>query len=79
MEIYEFLFTDCIYESAYATMSMHRTKKGAYQAMRKFILDGYYSWYNERIIYGKFKSERITQDKFGTHQRWTIRSTQLLE
>jgi len=32
-EIFEFLYTTCIYESAYATMSLHRTKKGAYKAM----------------------------------------------
>lgn len=39
MIVYAFKFTDCIYESAYATVSLHTTKLGAYKAMRKDKLD----------------------------------------
>ena len=38
-KVYAFQFNDCIYESTYATMSLHRTKKGAYLAMRKYLLE----------------------------------------
>ena len=36
-EVFEFVYTGCIYESAMATLSLHRTKKGAYKAMREFL------------------------------------------
>jgi len=32
-EVYSFHYCSCVYESAFATMSLHRTKKGAYDAM----------------------------------------------
>lgn len=33
--LYGFFYTDCIYESAYALVSLHRTKHGAWEACRK--------------------------------------------
>jgi len=79
MVIYEFTYTDCIYESAAATLSLHRTKLGAYKAMRKFLNESYMEWYNERIKYGKYKDYIGTIDKFGTHCAWRIRSKELHE
>jgi len=41
MKVYEFLYCGCIFESSYATVSIHKTKQGAYKAMRdtiKFVL-----------------------------------------
>jgi hypothetical protein len=32
-KVYEFWYNDCIYESAAACMSLHRTRKGAEMAM----------------------------------------------
>lgn len=72
-EVFEFVYTDCIYEGAMATLSLHRTKKGAYKAMREFLTNGYMKWYNERIMRGKPK------DKFGTHCAWAVRSIALKE
>lgn len=63
-QIFEFIYTDCIYESAMATMSTHRTKKGAYKAMRAFLNTDYMQWYNERIEYGKYDKSRTS--KYGT-------------
>jgi len=76
MELYEFIYTDCIYESAIATMSLHLTKKGAYKAMREFLETGYMQWYNERIIYGK---NRAYGDKFETHGHWAVRPIEVKE
>lgn len=42
--IYEVLFTDSIYESAYATMSLHRTIKGAYEGLKKVLMNQYNEW-----------------------------------
>ena len=37
MKLFEFLYTDCIYEGEMAIISLHLTKKGAYNAMRKYL------------------------------------------
>lgn len=75
-EVYEFLYTDNIHESAMATMSLHRTKKGAYKAMRQFLETEYVKWYDERILYGKDKN---WIDKFGLHCAWAVRPIELRE
>ena len=43
--VYSVLFTDCIYESAYATMSLHKTKQGAVEAMMKLKIETFYGKY----------------------------------
>jgi len=75
-EVYEFVHTDCIHDSAMATMSLHRTKKGAYKAMRNFLEKEYANWYDKRILYGKDK-DRV--DKFGLHCTWAVRPIALKE
>jgi hypothetical protein len=75
-EVYEFLYTDNIHESAMATMSLHRTKKGAYKAMRAFLESKYAEWYDERILKGKDKD---WVDKFGLHCAWAIQPIMLYE
>ncbi len=36
-KIYAFVFSDCIYESAAETVSLHTTEDGARKAMKKYI------------------------------------------
>jgi hypothetical protein len=38
MKIYAFEYCSCIYESTFGIQSLHMTKRGAYKAMRTFIL-----------------------------------------
>lgn len=70
MKIYEFIYTDCVFESAMATMSINRTKKGAYKAMRKFLMSDFMEWYNDRIRYGK----NHRGGKHAIHCDWAIRT-----
>lgn len=54
--VYSVLHTDCIYESAYRTVSLHRTKRGVVEAMKKlkasvFYDEGFYEHHGFR--YGK--------------------------
>lgn len=72
-QVFEFIYTDCIYESAMATMSLHRTKKGAYKAMREFLETEYAQWREDGIRYGK------QHFKFGTHCAWAVRPIELKE
>lgn len=37
MEVWAFWHNPCIYESAAATVSLHRTKQGAWKAKRRFL------------------------------------------
>jgi hypothetical protein len=76
MHIYEFLYCSCIYESAYSTMSIHKTKSGAYRAMRKFITEEYQKWYDERIRKGKRK---FSIQKFGIHEGWFVFEREILD
>ena len=71
---YEFLYSDCVMESAYETMSLHKTKAGAYKAMRKFIVDEYNKWYDDRILNGI--SKRFN-NKFAPFCAWCISSIEL--
>jgi hypothetical protein len=78
MTIYEFIHCDCIHESSFRTVSIHRTKIGAYRAMRKYLLQEYLIWYNGIIRHGKGTSFYWI-DKFGTHEDWGIREIYLLD
>ena len=78
MVVFEFIYTDCIYDGAMATISLHRTKKGAYQAMKKFIVAEYMTWYNDRIVHGK-NTSFYGVDKFGRNSAWGVASIELEE
>ncbi len=70
MEIYLVKYCPFIYESAYATLSIHRTLKGAYKAHKAFLESKYSEWYD----YGK--SYRISI-KFMKGQESYIRKEML--
>lgn len=55
MILYQFLYCPCIYESAYTCISIHKTKKGAYKALNRYLNNQFMKEYNHRIKFGKFK------------------------
>lgn len=66
IELYEFLYNDCIYESSYATISIHHTKDGAEKAMnehKEMCLKEY------KEIFSKEDPANLT---FGQHQDWIV-------
>jgi hypothetical protein len=75
--VYEFGYQPCIYESAMSTVSIHKTFKGAYKAMREHLLHSYKKWYDSRILYGKIRSYGV--DKFGYMEMWKVYKTPLQE
>lgn len=38
-EVYAFEYCDCVFESAFGIKSLHATKRGAWEAMRRFLWD----------------------------------------
>jgi hypothetical protein len=71
MQVYQFIYTDSIYESAMYTVSLHKTKAGAYKAMRDFLLKDYNEWREFEIRYGK------SCWKHGSHCAWRIAPIEL--
>jgi len=72
--LYEFVFSDCIQESPYVTISLHRTRKGAETAMQLHKEEKRKEFY-ETYQY-------IDQDppyEFGTFERWDVIETEVLE
>ena len=69
-EVYAFEWCSCIYESGYTVESLHKTKAGAYKAMRKALLE---RWEEET------QKERYWRLQYRPleHQRWRIRAIYL--
>lgn len=71
MKVFEFRYTDCIYESAAATMSIHFSKKGAWEAMKKHKLEVHEEWLQHGRYYrNSFKSTFA--------KAWFISETEIL-
>lgn len=74
-KVYAFMYCGCIYESAYATISLHRTPEGAQKAMEfhknelKKEFDEMYS--EEELIEFGFK--------FGENEAWCVKPIEILE
>ncbi len=69
MKVYQAMYCDCIHESAYGTISIHKTKEGAEKALRLYLSDRCYEirqW------------ETILQDIF-CHEDWMINETTILD
>lgn len=72
-KVYSFEYTYCIYESAFATISLHKTAKGAYNAMKKYILEEYEDWRENGIRCGK------QTFKHGQYRDWRIVTMPILD
>lgn len=59
MEIYAFEYTECVYESSLKPISLHKTKKGAYEAMKKFVSQEYEYYRSSSVKLGQFEKWRI--------------------
>jgi len=68
--IYEFCYQPCTYESAPATMSIHRSLIGAYTAMKAHRLRVFWDW---RKTPNEFR--KSFQDNFA--QDWFIKKTEI--
>ena len=73
MKVFEFAYSDCIHESGYVTMSIHKTRKGAEMALDHHKNDAYKEWLEMYT-----PSERWLR-KFGSMENWIIKETELKE
>ena len=72
MKVFEFLYNGCIHESAAATHSIHKTRKGAEMALEFNKQRAIKEW--EEM----YEPEEREQYPFGQHQYWGIRETEIL-
>ena len=72
-KVWSFQYTYCVYESDFATISLHKTAKGAYNAMKKHILNEYEEWRESGLRHGK------QMFKHGENEDWRIVAIPILE
>jgi len=70
MQVFAFLFCDCIHESGYGTVSLHATKRAAYKAMRKYVMKMAMDARDHALADGLVRRRGI--DKPFAYQRWTV-------
>lgn len=83
-KIWTVQFNPMVYESAYATISMHKTKKGAMKAMQKhkeFKLKEFKKREEEKKKYNPQSYEILKFDisEWDRYYDWNIRSEYLLD
>jgi len=67
MTVYAFLYNSCIYESAYATMSLHTTRKGAEMAME------FHKAQKEKEHWEIYnRPDDYYTNPFGEHEAWAV-------
>jgi len=75
-KIYEFAYTDCIYESAMAAISLHKTEKGAETAMYLHKEEKRKEWIE---MFGMEDEQIKTNMEFGKNSAWGVYERELLE
>lgn len=56
-EVYAFEYTDCTFESAFGIESLHASKRGAWQAMRRFLWNRDVEQRDLELRYGKWRGK----------------------
>ncbi len=73
-KLYEFLYCPCIHESAPMTVSIHRTKEGAGQAMEKHKMEELKEW--EEIHKGSTEEHR-RKYPYDWSKLWSIQEIEI--
>lgn len=71
-KVYAFLYTPTVYESEYTVMSLHKTKRGAFKALNKWLNERYYREYDEYLLCKKKYRNGYTF-KVGDYENWAIK------
>lgn len=93
MKIYAFMYNDCVHESAYGVVSLHRTPEGAESAMVKHKTECLEKYHENKLLIHEdyvndtelseedrnFLIEHNQEDTFGVHQDWCVTEMELLD
>lgn len=75
MKVYAFLYCSCVHESAAKTVSVHRSKAGAYRAMRAHRVAMCVAHREVNIKYGK----NTWGFRYDTHHWWGMSEMDVLD
>ena len=75
MKVYAALYNYMIYESGFTTISIHKTKKGARNALAKVVKEEHES-HNECYDYN---ARQIDFSHFGSFEAWKVDEIEILE
>ena len=73
-KVFEFCYNDFIHESSAATISIHKTRKGAEMAMEFHKLEQY-----KKYIQAYPTKKEQKEFPFGTHEAWFVEETEIKE
>lgn len=84
MIVYAAQIRTCVYESAYTTLSLHTTKKGAYLACRRYWVEQWNDWNfrSEGDGYHKGYPSKMRRKDYDTalaHKAWTVQQMNVIE
>lgn len=71
--VYAFKYCDCVYESSYATISLHRSKEGADKAMEAHKLERK-EWYDKL-----YADEEDDDTSFTDFEDWLVEPVEILD
>jgi len=77
-EVYAFMYCPCIHESAFATVSLHKTEKGAEMAM---AFDKEAKRKEHDKMYSNLSISEVSElySEFGIHEAWSVAKLPILE
>lgn len=76
--VWAFLYCPCIYESSFATVSLHKTEKGAEIAM-EFHKENERKKHEERYVNLSITEKSELYVEFGTMEAWDVQKFPVLE
>lgn len=68
MRVYAAMWCDCVYESGYTPISLHKTKRGAFKALLKYRYDLWAEDRESELLSGYKNDYAPTY-----HKSWTIK------
>lgn len=71
--VYAFMYCDCVFESAFATISLHRSKEGAEKAMEAHKAEKK-EWHDKR-----YADEDEEDFIFGEFEEWIVEPIEILD
>lgn len=75
-KIYLAQYCHCVHESSYATISIHKTKEGAENAVKKDKEQAYLKYLEDKAEWDKIEPD-IPFGEFAKHEDWNVTEAML--
>ena len=75
--VYAFMYCDCVFESAFATISLHRSKEGAEKAMEAHKAEK--KEWHDKMYADEEVADSSWDIEFGEFEAWCVEPVEILE